>query len=125
MTVRVGRPAPGHAGSLHLSQGRAVPGHQCPAVHKEGTTQCTLRGPGALRLLVANAAFQPAPAETPARHQAWDPEPRVAEARGVLPGPRGQPLGRAGPRLWPGAFGVDRRAPWGSGSGHLVMLARW
>lgn len=28
--VRVGRPAPGHAGSLHLSQGRAVPGASAP-----------------------------------------------------------------------------------------------
>lgn len=28
--VRVGRPAPGHVGSLHLSQGRAVPGALAP-----------------------------------------------------------------------------------------------
>lgn len=28
--VRVGRPAPGHTGSLHLSQGRAVPGASAP-----------------------------------------------------------------------------------------------
>lgn len=69
------------------------------------------------------------PAETSARHWAWDPEPRVAEAQGVLPGPRGQLLVRAGPRLWPGAFGVDRRAPWGSrlwasGAGRAVGKGR-